>query len=223
MQKRILIITDSLGCPRPQISPSETWTEKIISKYKEKALVYTYCVYGLKSTDIPFNWIDNLKPDIIISQFGICDACRRACPENILKVFERYRKIGQVYQGFASEHHFCLTRIWNMHYTDVRTFEEQVKRLSLTRRSCIAFVPIAPPGDYLIGKTYGVISDVKEYNRIFSKFSKRYNVSLLPVYDGVKADDIIIEEDGHHLNGKGHELVYNAVSRYIDERICDKK
>ena len=32
-EKRILIITDSLGCPRNQIPPNQTWTEKIISKY----------------------------------------------------------------------------------------------------------------------------------------------------------------------------------------------
>ncbi len=220
MQKRILIITDSLGCPRQQVPPSETWTEKFMSKYKEKVLVYTYCVYGLRSTDIPFNWIYNLKPDIIVCQFGICDACRRACPETLLKVFERFRKIGKLYQHFASKYHFYLTKIWNMHYTDIGTFEDLVKKLCLIHKTHIAFIPIAPPGDYLIRKTYGVVSDVKEYNHIFLKFSKRYNVSLLPVYDGVKADDIVISEDGHHLNEKGNESVYNAVSKYIDEQIC---
>lgn len=221
MQKRILIITDSLGCPRAQVLPNETWTEKIISKYKDRGLIYTYCIYGLKCTDIPFNWIYYLKPDIIICQIGICDACRRACPESLLKVFEKLKKIGKVYQYFASKYHFYLTKLWNMHYTDISAFEESVKKLCSTHKTRIAFIPIAPPGDYLIRKTYGVASDVKEYNRIFLKYSKRHNVSLLSVYDGVKADDIIIKEDGHHLNENGNELVYNAVSMYINEQICN--
>lgn len=39
MKKRILIITDSLGCPRKQIPPNQTWTEKIISKYGGEVLI----------------------------------------------------------------------------------------------------------------------------------------------------------------------------------------
>lgn len=94
MKKRILIVTDSLGCPREQIPSDVTWTERIISKYGSDVLIYTYCVYGLRCVDIPFGYIQFLKPNIIIFQFGICDACRRATPEKLLKFFQKFEKCG---------------------------------------------------------------------------------------------------------------------------------
>lgn len=219
MKKRILIITDSLGCPRNQIPPNQTWTEKIISKYGGEVLIYTYCIYGLRCTDIPFGWIQFLKPNIIICQFGICDACKRATPEKILNILQKFQKVGKVYQRFASKYHYYLTKFWNIHYTDLFTFEVLVKKLCVLRQSQIAFIPIAPPGDYLINKSYGILSDVKEYNSVFIKNARSNNITLLSVYDGVKSNDIILKEDGHHLNARGNELVYNAVVKYIDERI----
>ena len=110
-------------------------------------------------------------------------------------------------------------KFWNIHYTDLFTFEVLVKKLCVLRQSQIAFIPIAPPGDYLINKSYGILSDVKEYNSVFIKNARSNNITLLSVYDGVKSNDIILKEDGHHLNARGNELVYNAVVKYIDERI----
>lgn len=216
MKKRILIITDSLGCPRKKVAPDKTWTEKIISKYGGEVLIYTYCIYGLKCTDIPFGWIQFLRPNIIICQFGICDACRRATPEKVLKIFQKFQKAGKVYQCFASKYHYYLTKFWNIHYTDISTFEAFVKKLCDLHQTYVAFIPIAPVGEYLINKSFGILSDVKEYNRVLKKYTNRHNITVLSVYNGVKANDIILKEDGHHLNIKGNELVYNAVSQYID-------
>lgn len=94
-----------------------------------------------------------------------------------------------------------------------------IKRICSLRNTKIAFIPIAPVGNYLLTRTYGILSDVKEYNRVFYRNAKRHNISVLPVYDGVNADDIILKEDGHHLNEEGNEVVYSAVVKYIDELI----
>lgn len=219
MKKRILIITDSLGCPREQVPPNITWTEKIISKYSGEVIIYTYCIYGLKCVDIPFGYIQFLKPDIIIFQFGICDASRRATPEKFLKFFQKFEKVGKIYQGYASKYHYYLTKYWNIHYNDICTFEGVIKRICSLRNTKIAFIPIAPVGNYLINKSYGILSDVKEYNRAFYRNARKHNISVLSVYEGVNADDIVLKEDGHHLNEKGNEIVYNAVAEYIDGMI----
>lgn len=219
MKKRILIITDSLGCPRKQVLSNETWTEKIIAKFGGETLIYTYCIYGLRCIDIPFDWIQFLKPDIIICQFGICDACRRATPEKLLRLLKKCKKVGKVYQSFASKYHYRLTKFWNIHYSDIYTFEAVVKRICSEYHAQTAFIPIAPAGNYLINMSYRIQNDVKEYNRVFYRNARRHNVEVLSAYDGVNVDDIILKEDGHHLNEKGNDLVYNAVAKYIDNLI----
>lgn len=158
-----------------------------------------------------------LKPNIIIFQFGICDACRRATPEKLLKFFQKFEKVGKVYQSYASKYHYYLTKFWNIHYNDICTFEAVIKKICSLRNTKIAFIPIAPVGNYLINKSYGILSDVKEYNRVFYKNARGHNVLVLSAYKGVNVDDIILKKDGHHLNEKGNEIVYNAVAKYIDE------
>ncbi|SFB05580.1 hypothetical protein [Selenomonas ruminantium] len=83
---RVLLITDSLGCPRHEIDVKYTWTNKILSKYSNKVEVYTYCYPGLSADDININYVKFLKPDLIVLQVGVADACRRALSRNELFV-----------------------------------------------------------------------------------------------------------------------------------------
>ena len=76
---RILLITDSLGCPREEIAVYDTWTDRILSKWSSgKIHFYTLCKHGLAADDIDINYVKEISPDLIIMQIGIVDACPRA-------------------------------------------------------------------------------------------------------------------------------------------------
>lgn len=66
---RVLILTDSLGCPRSDVTVEKTWTDRVISQYKSD-IIYTYCRHGLSTKDLDFVWIEELELDIILCQFG---------------------------------------------------------------------------------------------------------------------------------------------------------
>ena len=76
---RILLITDSLGCPREEIAVYDTLTDRILSKCSSgKIHFYTLCKHGLAADDIDINYEKEISPDLIIMQIGIVDACPRA-------------------------------------------------------------------------------------------------------------------------------------------------
>ncbi len=91
--KRMPVITDSLGCPRTETSVENTWTDKLLKYLNDKPdlIIYTYCVHGLHAGIIPIDYIHEIKPDILIAQVGIVDACRRALKPIEIMIAQKFR------------------------------------------------------------------------------------------------------------------------------------
>ena len=110
---RIVIITDSLGCPREEINVNDTWTDKILKQWSgyQSNSFYTVCSRGLSSKDVSLEYIALLKPDLIICQIGIVDACRRALSRTEQAIISRIPGLGNIVKGFCSKHHLQITKM----------------------------------------------------------------------------------------------------------------
>ena len=152
---RVLLLTDSLGCPRVETDVTNTWTEKVVREFSgNKLYFYTYCVHGLSTKTIPIEYIYEIKPDLMIVQVGIVDACRRAMPQNIEKIIRHIPLFSKIIRYFCRMWHFEITKFFNIHYSTsselLYLFEDILKKMTCT----VLFIPIAPAGTIMKQKVY---------------------------------------------------------------------
>lgn len=216
---RVLIITDSLGCPREETPVEDTWTDIEMVKWTGKGIYfYTECKRGIIAREIGMNRLKLLKPDIVICQIGIVDACRRAFSPRLTDMAERNVPIvSKVVNWFIKNYHYTLSKWRKIHWTTIGDFERTMTHIAgITEKT--AFIKIAPPGKNIRNKIYHVEEDVKAYNDIIVKVAKENNAEILDPYKGMRADEICLP-DGHHLNSKGIKSVCDAVDLFFERNL----
>ena len=216
---RVVLLTDSLGCPREELNVKDVWTERILSDNELKKITfYTQCFYGLSSKMINQTYIRYLNPDVIICQIGIVDACRRALTKKEVSFISNIPYFRKIIHDFCSKNHYFLTKIRDIHDANCLEFGSVIKNLSLICNKCILLIEIAPPGEFLINKTFNVEDDIRTYNNIIYSMHNGENIRVTKPYNEYGIDlynDYLIKNDGHHLNMLGQELVYNKVKSFL--------
>lgn len=217
---RILLCTDSLGCPREEISVADTWTDRIISKWSgNNVYFYTYCKHGLASKDININYVKEIEPDLIIMQVGIVDACRRTLSRKELRIIRRIPIFGDVIRRLCKRYHYAITKIRNVHYCSLNEFMKKITEIKKEVSADVVFISIASAGSSLVKKVYDVQNDIDRYNAIIKDMS---DVDFINPYDE-NTDDFIITTDGHHLNLRGEEMVFQAVDKVIENFVREER
>ena len=212
----ILILTDSLGSPRKETRTEELWTYNIIKKYSNSENVFfTIIRHGLHVSEIPFEQIENMKPDIILCQIGIVDCCRRALPDGLKAL--NIHLIGGLLHRLAKKHHYLMTKLFNFRSTEPQDFSYALNRLMLSCVDC-RFIRIADAGKILREKTFHCQEDIDTYNKLIMNTGK-----VIDPYEGYSADEYVLNNDGHHLNMLGHKLVYKHVDDYLQKVIRESK
>lgn len=210
-RRRVLILADSLGCPREGTPVENTWVDRILQKYSDKFIFYTYCEHGLSARNLKLNYIEEIKPEIIIVQIGIVDAVRRALPLNLLKVINAIKVLQNIIRCFVRKNHYFLTKTKEIHYCNLDEFKAKINTLvGLTKNSM--FVTIAPPGKYMCDITYNVEADVAKYNEAIIDIANSNSQTVANPYADIS--DFLLE-DGHHLNSVGVDAVYKSVDSYL--------
>lgn len=144
---RVLLITDSLGCPREEIGVKDTWTDRILTKWSSKNVhFYTYCKHGLVSKDIDINYVKEIEPDLIIIQVGIVDACRRALSRRELAIISHIPIVRRIVNIFCNKYHYMITRVRNVHYCTVDKFEESIRNIYNASSADFVFLSICSGG-----------------------------------------------------------------------------
>ncbi len=211
---RVLLLTDSLGCPRKEIKVNNTWTDKIIKKWaSHNVYFYTYCKHGLSAGDISITYIKEIEPDVIIMQVGIVDACRRALSRGEYKIISKLPLIKTFVKRICNRFHYEITKIRNVRYYSLNKFMHTINKIIEETGAHVVFLQIAPPGKTLVRKVYNIQNDIEEYN---NAVKENLMVQFLNPYIG-NVDDYILESDGHHLNLRGEEMVFCAVDKFISE------
>ncbi len=216
---RILLLTDSLGCPRDETLVSNTWVDRILCKWSGKgAVIYTCCVHGLSASRIDVEYLREIRPDVIIMQIGIVDACRRALGKYEYEIVSRIPLIGNVAKKICGKYHYLFSTIRNVHYCSRKKFYEVVRQICEESIGKVFFLKIAAPGSGLIKKVYNVKKDVLVYNSIAETIPK---LKVVDPYENRDPDTFLLS-DGHHLNSLGNELLYKAVDDLISLEVKKK-
>ena len=219
-----LIITDSLGLPRREIDREKTWVYRYLSQSDD--INYTYLRRGGTTKDLKDAMVhyDYLFPDYIVIQMGICDCTRRVKPR-ILHGMRRRFKGGDFLNALI----YNIVGWYIMTFTKIFKFRDVAPEKF--KRNIVEFINffkdkndnvkiylsvIADPGEKLCKKVYGIKQDVLMYNQLLQDIcNENENIFLVNPYIGHKADEYVLETDGHHLNLYGNELFFNEITRMI--------
>lgn len=209
---RVVIVTDSLGCPRRETKVCATWVDKILkSRFAKNFYFYTVCIPGLSSKCVPMDYLAELEPDIVILQVGIVDACRRVLGSRVGHWISLVPVVRDIVRSVSSRYHYQLTRLYNVHYASISDYERMIRFILDKTKAVIFFVPIAPAGEVFRKKIYNIDNEIQKYNSVAKKIKDKRLVYLNP-YTTKKQ---IFISDGHHLNDLGIELVYEEVKEVL--------
>ncbi len=216
-KNRVLLLTDSLGCPREEINVKDTWTDKLIRDLTNYNMYfYTYCVRGLYSKKVPDEYIRDLNPDIVISQIGIVDASRRAMHYSLNRIIQHIPGISKCVNYFCSKHHYSITRLLNIHYASQNDLRTMYLNIIEKTTAKLIILAIAPCGSVLKGKTYDIENDINRYNKVAEALAATNSerVVFLDPYINTNPDDLFIS-DGHHLNENTNNTVYEKLKEVL--------
>jgi hypothetical protein len=169
------------------------------------------------------------KKDILIIHEGVCDCAPRPIPMwfrrmvSVMPGFIKYRIISFLHKrratllkrGFRS---FLVKKdrfevLWREWLTDASGSYKQVYVFN-----------IAPTNDAIEKHSPGFRKSIHEYNAILEKVCREFpdgNIRLIDVHQailgsGLPLNDLVIEEDGHHITARAHrlyaELLMDAVN-----------
>lgn len=216
--KRVLLLTDSLGCPRKETNVDNTWVDRILKAFQGRDIFYTMCIHGLDVRQVKsMMWcIRELEPDIIIVQLGIVDASRRALTRIELKVLQ-VLPFRNCIRKLISKHHYRMTKIRNIHYATKHELRECIEELIGIAREKLGWIRIVG-GQGLETQCYNLSKDIEDYNNEINLI-KNEEFTVIDPYSNVDNCDGILLSDGHHLNFQGEELCFQYVNSFLCECI----
>jgi len=214
---RVLLLTDSLGCPRKETDVSKVWTDRIIYHYKNQFMFYSICKQGMYFNDVPIDYIKALRPNVIIVQLGVVDACRRVLGVKTESVVRHIPVISDLAKYIFSKYHYVITKCINMHYSSIDQVKKMCNRLFCETDADICFLSIAPGGDIMNQKAYHFSEDVKSYNDAIRSVvnDNKDRATFLDPYDQNEPNSLFLA-DGHHLNETAHNMVFFKVQHYLE-------
>jgi acyl-CoA thioesterase I len=239
MENRVvLIIGDSLACPRPWIGVDLTSTYGYLL-YQELAGRYFVANFaeGDNSTRRSIRkafirtFVEQGSASYAIIQLGIVD-----CAPRLLTNFERIlgaiavrthflNQLFTLYIQIKSRYRYSLTRIFPKTLISVKEFEANYRTLLLevianNPVKKIFLVGIVCPGQVLREKSYGIDANIDEYNkRLKSLCDEMPNIlEYIDLHLVTKENpEWITADDGHHIHREAHDWIAKNIGDRIRE------
>lgn len=232
MKKNILIIGDSLGCPRPWIGVDlrSTYGYQLGHLLGADYFVANYSV-GDNSTDravkAPFvrTFVQGAAASYVIVQLGIVD-----CAPRLMSTFERaiglvaskiplLRPLFNFYVRQKAKHRYTLTRIFPKTLVPIDRFARNLKTLVAEIQAAnpveqIFFINIAYPGEYLLRKSYNILRNIEQYNGAIAEVVAELGDKgkVVDLFQQTQAHPgWITEDDGHHIYKPAHDWIAREI------------
>ncbi|MDC0350826.1 hypothetical protein OAM73_03185 [Candidatus Pelagibacter sp.] len=224
---KVIILSDSLGVPRPKNGIKKKKTYSNLLKLKNKISVtfkgrpgatIKNIYYLIKDIKNQKNLVINKKNeklfDLCIIHCGIVDCTPRPFNKAIMFILSKIPFFKDLLKKL-SRSNFFLSRFgkpWISEKVFLKTLLK-VQLLSKIIAKKTLFIEIARPAHYMIKNCGDFSIKVKRYNNILKSISgQKY---FLKIFNGKPADKYLLR-DGHHLNLVGHQLIYKRIKSIID-------
>jgi acyl-CoA thioesterase-1 len=220
MKKSILIVGDSLGLPRENISYDKTWPYKLTSTLEEYHVICKLqraLTTIMINSGVYFDWLEFYTPSDVILQVGIVDCS------------PRYLKNGGFLMrliGIAPT--FIKSQVWKLikrfrHRSSsnadvsIEDFEKNllryINRCEKINVERIFIVKIAKSGNAMIKQNPEVLKQIELYNKVIDELvAGKKKCIIIP--ELAAADDTYFLEDGYHLNEYGNEQLFKGIMKY---------
>lgn len=229
MEKRLLIITDSLGAPRHEpetVSYEDTWVYGV-KKAFERSGYDVFCIThnGLHSSELLSLTQTKLTlygASVAIIQCGVVDSAPRVLTDREIRFFQMIR-LQKIVRYIAHRFHAPLSLWRNITLHKPEDFSRNMRgsydALKNIRDCVVVQVPIAPACSGYVKKSPLISKNILKFNKALKASSDIY----VGEFSGIMPDTIekIFMDDFHHLNIAGHKLlqdmVLSSVSALIHE------
>ncbi|NLR61859.1 SGNH/GDSL hydrolase family protein [Chitinophaga polysaccharea] len=212
---KVVILTDSLGLPRtfPEVVKlEETYIEKLRDRYRDIRFI-TLSIGGARLATLQqqyFNYFQSVEPDLVILQSGIVDAAPRALKGWEATVINSNVISRKLYSFFLKPHTVFIRKVRKLTYTPLPGFTYLASTFRRAMGTKVAWIGIIPANSEYEANLPGIGKNIESYNQQLKMiFSDEFiDMSDMPA-DGVMSDH-------HHINKKGHEFIFEKVSRLIN-------
>lgn len=240
--KPVLVVGDSLGCPRPSegVGLAETYAYKL-----QEALGSSYYVLNLsvgennsrKINNETFlrNYVEGSTPEIVIIQIGIVD-----CAPRLMSLLERFiggvasrvpglRGIFALYARLKARYRHRLTRWFprtlvtlKEYHANMNRFVSALRRLPSVKH--VFVINIADVSEALAAKSYGIRRNIGLFNDTLASLES-CNAPHVIVIDLNQATaenpHWITPADGHHIYGDAHAWIAGQIEQHLARHRVD--
>jgi acyl-CoA thioesterase I len=221
-RKKIMIVTDSVSMPRPEIRYEDTWIYLLRKEFPHYDII-DRPGRGSTSTRLVteggggVDLLEMYKPDIVILQLGMADAAPRLFNKRGLE----YRIVSRSLPAWARRRYIDWVkkhRVRDPEVTEVPPEEFRANITSFFRRAHsigarVLVIPILPPIRFMVKKSPHVGRNVDRYNAIYHDSAARFpNVEIVdPFRDNGETgiDDLAIDEV--HINPSGLRMIFESL------------
>lgn len=218
-RKKIMIITDSIAMPRPDIRYEDTWVYLLKKEFPHYDFI-DRPVRGSTSTRLSpqhggLDLLETYMPDIVILQQGMAECAPRLFRKRSLEYYIVSRilpaRIREWYIDFVKKH-----RGRNPDITDVEPEQFRANIAGFVRRARsisarVIIIPILPPAEILLKKSPHILKNIDRFNEIYHEAARSFpNVIIVdPFREGTDINALAIDEI--HVNKKALRMIFDAL------------
>ncbi len=224
--KKLLIVGDSLSMSRHREGIAyEQMYSTLLACHLKNWLVINGSMRANTSRRIisetyQEEYVLPLLPDLVVLQVGVVDCLPRLMSKyerRILWVLSRiqgFRRIARFYISFKSKRRLYFTKKKQIAFVGSCEFESNMIsfRDLMSRIGCkLIVINIPHPGPGLTERTFGVEEAVSRYNGIIDRVFSGAEYAVIDLYNMTKSNPHLLQDDGYHIRGECHELLYKAI------------
>lgn len=216
MNKKLLVITDSLGLPRPVpelLLDEDCWSHKL--SRLDGFDVYHYMRGGYSTKKLSkelTGYLSGYKPDVILLQIGIVDCAPRALGSLELKLTSKIPVISKWIHFLVKKYRAEIIKRRKITYVPPSKFEKNLTEFKQHFADAHIFaVPIAPANKSYIAHSPGIEKNIVDYNDILQRL-----FTIVNPYENIDVERIFMV-DNHHLNKYGHLVLFDCVSDFLNK------